>query len=129
MTPPIVIDSDILLEVTRGRNPSVIAQWRQLMNSEAQLLVSPISIAELWHGVQNQEVDALAALFEALTCMATDRNTGRLAGEYLNKYRKSNGLELADAFIAAATVLYRATLWTRNQKHYPMPEVTFYEYA
>jgi predicted nucleic acid-binding protein len=127
--PPIVIDSDILIEVTRGRNLGVITQWRKLMNSEVQLLVSPISIAELWQGIQNREVDALGTLFNSLGCLATDRTTGRLAGEYLSKYRKSNGLELADAFIAAGTVLHRATLWTQNQKHYPMPDVLFHEYA
>jgi predicted nucleic acid-binding protein len=28
--------------------------------------------------------------------------------------------------IAAAAVLNRASLWTRNRKHYPMKALTFY---
>ncbi len=28
--------------------------------------------------------------------------------------------------IAAAAVLHRADLWTRNRKHYPMKELSFY---
>jgi predicted nucleic acid-binding protein len=53
--------------------------------------------------------------------------TGRQAGEYLRKYRKSHGVELGDAPIASAATLYGATLWTRNRKHYPMEGLKFYD--
>ena len=49
------------------------------------------------------------------------------AGIYLNQYRKSHAVEVADALIAACAVGHRAELWTRNRKHYPMKEVSFFD--
>ena len=43
-----------------------------------------------------------------------------------DQYRKSHGLQITDALIAAAAVLNHAELWTRNRKHYPMKELSFY---
>jgi predicted nucleic acid-binding protein len=33
---------------------------------------------------------------------------------------------MSDSLIAATAVLNGAELWTRNRKHYPMKESTFY---
>lgn len=50
------------------------------------------------------------------------REIGRWAGDYLRRYRKSHGIDLGDALIAASAVVNNSTLWTRNLKHYPMQE-------
>jgi predicted nucleic acid-binding protein len=55
----------------------------------------------------------------------TDTVVGRRAGDYLQRYRKSHNVELADALIAASAVERNAMLWTRNRKHYPMKELVF----
>jgi predicted nucleic acid-binding protein len=65
-------------------------------------------------------------LLRALVCAPIDYETGRQAGDYLRHYRKSHGLQISDALIAAAAVLNRAQLWTRNRKHYPVKELSFY---
>jgi predicted nucleic acid-binding protein len=59
--------------------------------------------------------------------VSTEASVGRRAGEYLRRYRKSHAVELGDALIAAGAVASGGRLWTRNRKHYPMPELTFYE--
>ena len=41
-------DSDILIEVSRGRNADVVSRWINLSNSDAGVLYSPVSVAELW---------------------------------------------------------------------------------
>lgn len=46
-----------------------------------------------------------------------------IAGEYMNKYRKSHGINMADAIIAATARHVDVTLYTLNKKHYPMEEV------
>jgi predicted nucleic acid-binding protein len=56
-----------------------------------------------------------------------DAALGRQAGEYLRRYRKSHAVELGDALIAASAVANGAQLWTRNRKHYPLPELKFYD--
>ena len=73
------------------------------------------------------ESDALDKLFRALTCIPIDAEAGRQAGVYLRQYRRTHGVEIADALIAASAVANNADLWTRNRKHYPMSEVSFFE--
>jgi predicted nucleic acid-binding protein len=85
-----------------------------------------VTAAELWAGARPREHQALTNLFRVLLCAPIDGETGRQAGNYLHQYGKSHGLELGDALIAAAALLNDAELWTRNRKHYPMKELSFY---
>ena len=122
----VLVQSDILIEVSRGRDQSVIAQWTELSTADAVLLYSAISVAELWAGARSNEHIALENLFRALTCIPVDAQVGRRAGDYLLKYRKSHGVELGGAVIGASSVMNNARLWTRNRKHYPMKELSFF---
>jgi hypothetical protein len=123
----ILVDSDILIEVSRARDASVVSRWVELSTSDALILFSPVTAAELWAGARPAESAALEALFEALVCVPADAAVSRRAGEYLRRYRKSHGVELGDALIAGTAVVSGAMLWTRNRKHYPMTELTFYD--
>jgi predicted nucleic acid-binding protein len=118
----VLIDSDILIEVARGRDHVVLEKWAELAQSGDVVLCSPVSMAELWQGARPKEHKALGDLFRALTCAPVDAETGKQAGEYSRVYN----VELRDALIAAAAVQNRATLWTCNRKHYPMKGLTFY---
>jgi hypothetical protein len=60
-------------------------------------------------------------------CTPIDDAVGHQAGTYLRLYRRSHGVEVADALIAAGAVATGAELWTRNRKHYPMKEIVFFE--
>jgi predicted nucleic acid-binding protein len=48
------------------------------------------------------------------------------AGEYLRIFAKSHHVELGDALIAATVSIHNLDLWTRNRRHYPMKDVSFY---
>jgi predicted nucleic acid-binding protein len=122
----VLVDSDIVIEVCRERDRDVLSKWRELGQSESAILYSPVTAAELWTGARPREHDALTNLFRTLLCVPIDYETGRQAGNYLHQYRKSHGVEISDALIAAAAVMNRAQLWTRNRKHYPMKELSFY---
>jgi hypothetical protein len=123
----VLVDSDILIEVSRGRNAEIVSKWMDLSNSDAAVLYSPVMVAELWAGARPNEHEALNNLFRALTCIPIDEESGRQAGIYLRQYRKSHGIEVADALIAAGAVANKAELWTRNRKHYPMKGVSFFD--
>src|SRR5438105_1289098 len=111
----VLVDSDILIEVSRGRDAAIVSKWLNLSNVDAVVLYSPVSVAELWAGARPKEHDALNNLFRALTCTGIDQEAGRQAGAYLRQYRQSHGVEVADAFIAASAVANQAQLWTRNR--------------
>lgn len=123
----VFVDSDILIEVSRGKNADIVSKWMNLSNADAAVLYSPISVAELWAGARPNEYEVLDHLFQALTCMPIDEATGRLAGLYLRQYRRSHNVEVADALIAASAIGSKAELWTRNRKHYPMKEISFFD--
>jgi predicted nucleic acid-binding protein len=123
----VLVDSDILIEVSRGKNAAVIAKWVALSNSDAAVLYSPISVAELWAGARPKEHDFLNNLFRALTCVPINEQTGHLAGAYLRLYSRSHSVEVADAFIAASAASSGAKLWTQNHKHFPMKEISFFD--
>ena len=122
----VLVDSDILIEVSRGRDSGIVSQWTELSRSDAAILYSSVSVAELRAGARPSEHEALKNLFRALTCVDIDAEVGRQAGDYLRQYPKSHGVELGDALVAASAVSRSATLWTRNRKHYPMKELAFY---
>jgi predicted nucleic acid-binding protein len=122
----VLVDSDVLIEVSRGRDQEILAKWEELARSEHRVLYSPVTAAELWAGARPREHKALNNLFRALLCVPIDGETGRRAGDYLRDYRKSHSVELGDALIAATAVLNNAELWMRNRKHYPMRDVSFY---
>lgn len=122
----VFIDSDVLIEVSRGRDKDLVSRWLSLSRSDDTIMYSPVTAAELWAGARPREHEALTNLFRALLCVPLDYETGRLAGDYLRRYGKSHGVELGDGLIGAAAHLNGAALWTRNRKHYPMPELLFY---
>ena len=122
----VLIDSDVLIEVLRGTDAEIIEKWTALANSSDTVLCSPVSVAELWHGARPREHTTIAKLFGALSCVPIDAQTGQRAGAYFREYHKSHAVELGDALIAAAAAQHRASLWTRNRKHYPMHSPAFY---
>src|SRR5580704_9806918 len=98
----VLVDSDILIEVSRGRNTDLVSQWIELGRRDDAILYSPVSAAELWAGARPSEHEAIDNLFRALMCVPIDAAMGQQAGDYLKRYRKSHAVELGDALIAAA---------------------------
>lgn len=122
----ILIDSDILIGVARGRDALLLARWAELSGSDAALACSPVTVAEMWQGPRPREYTALQALFKALTCVPIGPEIGRRAGDYLRQFAKSHPVELADALIAPTASIHDLALWTRNRKHYPMKDCRFF---
>ena len=122
----VFVDTDVLIEVLRGRNPAITEIWQRLAASQVAVLISPVTIAEVGAGARPSEKGAIARMFAPLICVPIDALIGHRAGEYLFRYAKSHNIEIGDALIAASAVQSNAALWTRNRKHYPMPQVAMY---
>lgn len=122
----ILLDSDIVIEVLRARDAAVLSKWTALVGSSSAIFFSPVTAAEVWAGARPNEHKAISRFFHPLTCAPANLNTGQLAGEFLRQFSKSHSLDVADALIAATAFQNQAALWTRNRKHYPMTNLTFY---
>ena len=122
----VLVDSDVLIEVTRNRNSDLLARWLELGASDDVVLYSPVTAAELWAGALPREEKPLRELFRALDCAPIDEAVGTRAGAYLRQYRRSHSVQMGDALIAASAVENEAALWTRNRKHFPMKEIVFF---
>ena len=121
----ILVDSDILIEVSRGKDRLILERWNALANSDSALFCSPVTVAEIWHGARANEHAVLKSLFAAVPCITIDLEIGVVAGGYMREYWKSHRVELGDALIAATATTHKLDLWTRNRKHYPMKALTF----
>ena len=123
---PILIDSDVLIEVSRQRDEPILHRWFALSDASDSILCSPVTVAEIWYGGRPSEQSVLEALFRAILCVPIGYEIGHRAGQYLARFSKSHSLELGDALIAATASIHGAALWTRNRKHYPMKGISFY---
>ena len=86
-----------------------------------------VALAEIHAGIRPGEEPLTEAFFEARGEVILNARVGRRAGSYLARYRKSHGVEIVDALVAAAAATSGLRLWTLNRKHYPMADITFYD--
>jgi predicted nucleic acid-binding protein len=105
----------------------VLAVARALEESGVPTYCTPIASAEIYAGIRAGEEPMTQAFFETRGEVVIDATIGRRAGAYLTRYARSHGVELADALVAAAASIAGLHLWTLNRKHYPMPDLRFYE--
>jgi predicted nucleic acid-binding protein len=122
----VLLDSDIAIEILRARGQAILSQWNALALENAEVFFSPVTAAEIWAGARASEFKGISRFFQPLTCIPIGHEIGRFAGDLLRQFAGSHGLRIGDALIAATAVHYQAALWTRNRKHYPMPQITFY---
>jgi len=119
----VLLDTDILIEVLRQRDAAILAQWRRITGGTEPVLYTPVTAAELWHGLRQGEEEAVSKMLETLTCVPLDAEIGRRAGGYLRQFHRSHGLDIGDALIAATAAVHGCGLWTRNRRHYPMKDI------
>ena len=122
----VLYDSDVIIEILRGR-PGVTQAAHALEASGVPTYCTPISTAEIYAGIRPGEEGLATAFLRSRGELILDGTVGRRAGNYLAKYTTSHGVQIADALIAAAASTTGLALWTLNKRHYPMPDLDFYE--
>ena len=121
----ILLDSDVIIAWLRGYAPFAELIPR-LLEEGNSLVWTPVSVAEIFAGARKGEENQLENLFLVLEALNLSPEIGRKAGNYLNAYSRSHGVELGDALIAAAAYFNKIPLWTLNRKHYPMKDIVFF---
>lgn len=123
----IVLDTDIIIWLLRN-NEIYTDAFIDAQSHGSLFLLSPIVSAEIYAGAFKKEYPTIEQLFSFFEPLVLDNDTGKIAGEYANKYRKSHHtISLEDYFLAATATREKAMLWTGNRKHYPMSDIAFYE--
>jgi predicted nucleic acid-binding protein len=115
----VLLDSDIIIDILRGR-AGTVAELSRLETEGVATYTCAVSVAEIFAGVRAGEEARTEAFFEARGELTIDGATGRRAGVYLARYARTHGVEIADALIGAAAATARLHLWTGNARHYPM---------
>jgi len=115
----VIVDTDILIWILRGRE-DIIRKFQELVEeTNGEIYLTPIQVAEIYAGARPTELPKIEKFLDSFEVLDLNREIGKIAGQIVNKYGKSHGVKLADAFIAASAEYYNCKLWTLNIKHYP----------
>jgi predicted nucleic acid-binding protein len=120
----VVIDSDILIELEKGR---VSVEDIISKREDEEFFISVISVSELLHGVNRAKapqtrmkrssfVEGVIAAFPTLQIdQQTARMHSKIFSELIEKGKKP---DLHDSWIAASCIAYGFTLITSNKRHF-----------
>jgi predicted nucleic acid-binding protein len=122
----VLLDTNVIIEILRKRR-AVFEALTALEGSGVRTYTCAVSAAEVWVGLLPGEHPYAEGFFGGRGEVLMDGAMGRRAGAYLARYRRTHGLDLPDALIAAAATTTGLWLWTLNRRHFPMPDVRFYE--
>ncbi|MEK7807358.1 MAG: type II toxin-antitoxin system VapC family toxin [Chloroflexota bacterium] len=112
-----LLDTDVAIEYLRDRQEAI----DYLESREGSLLISALTVAELYAGVRGErEQHHLEQFLDAFEVLPVSQEVGRIGGLFRRNYGSTHGTGLVDALIGATAQLYRATLVTFNARHYPM---------
>lgn len=120
-----LLDSDVIIAWLRGYDP-IARLIPELLQKGEVLAWTPVSVAEIFARVRKGEERQVENLFLVLEPLSLSAAMGRKAGQYLRAHSRSHGVELADAFLAAAAHSEGIPLWTLKRKHYPMRDIQFF---
>ncbi|MCS6909348.1 MAG: type II toxin-antitoxin system VapC family toxin [Anaerolineales bacterium] len=120
---PKVIDTDILIDHFHRVPQATDFIQSELLTGET-LIISAVTVAEVLAGVRPGEEEATEALLSLFQALAIDETIARIAGGYLNRYSRTNRIDLGDALVAATARATGSALFTCNVRHYPMPDIS-----
>lgn len=116
---PYLIDSDVLIDVSRGK-----AVAREYVDALPEGWgISQVSALELIVGARdNRDLREIDTFLAAWVIIPLRSSTGTRAYKLLKQYAKSHGLHVFDSLVAATAMEERLTLLTKNRRHFGMIE-------
>ncbi len=113
-----VADSDVLIDVLRGRSPVAERMARELQAGSVATTAG--SVFELMSGARTQRERArIERLLGPMAILPFDHAAGLAAAEVRRVLEKSGtGIGMADYQIAGICLSRQTPLWTRNRSHF-----------
>ncbi|MFA7241028.1 MAG: type II toxin-antitoxin system VapC family toxin [Sulfuricellaceae bacterium] len=122
----LVLDTDIVIHLLK-KQPLTVARFIGLLEAQTVFLLSPVVVAEIYAGAFEREHKEIETLFGFCKRIGIDGETGRQAGRYARRYRKTyQDISLEDYLLAAGAQQNCCPLWTGNRKHYPMDDIALF---
>lgn len=121
-----LIDTNILIDHLKGR-PEARACLQECLQQKLKMACSVITRIELLSGMRPEEEHLLELFLSGFDKIEVTDTIAGTAGKYLNQYRKSHGINMAEAIIAATAQHAGLKLYTLNVNHYPMDEIEVYK--
>ena len=111
-----MVDTDILIDAAKGIDGAA-----EFLESLRSWSISAVTAMEFVVGARNpQEASQIDKFLEQTAIVPLAAEIGEFAYELLKQHCRTHGLRVFDAIIAATAVLTRATLATRNRRHFRM---------
>jgi len=117
-----LFNTNILIDYLKGK-PEAASLLDRCLQEGQILTCSLITKVELLSGARQGEEQILQDLLDAFNRIGLDDSIAEAAGHYMRLYRKSHGINTADAIIAASALVRGAALYTLNDKHFPMNDI------
>jgi predicted nucleic acid-binding protein len=121
-----LVDTNVIIHVLRdqkGRRNLL----KQLLEQDHLLASCPITITEVYAGMNQKEQNKTSELMNSLQFLPTTVQIAEQAGLLKRDYgRKGVTLSLPDATIAATAIANGCTLLTENSKDFPMPDLALH---
>lgn len=118
-----LLDTDILSEIMRARNPRIVQQVADYKAQYGNLTISAITVMEVikgFHKVGRQDaVDRFAQSLQTIEILVFDKACAEIAGRiYADLENQGQPIGRADPMIAAVAVKNDLVLITGNTDHY-----------
>lgn len=120
----VLLDTDIIINILKDHKKTV--DILQSSINDHSFYISPIVWMETYKGIRKGEEKKILKLLNFFECLNINNETGLIAGNLLNKFSKSHGLEEIDAFVAAIAQHNKCQLFTYNKKHFRMLDVDLF---
>jgi len=121
------IDSDILIWHLRGDIQALKFLKKIRNDKEYELCTGALQRAEVVFFMREEEKQDTLLFLTMFETIPVDQQVVDLAAEMYRKWNPGYGVDINDAFLAATAILKGGVIYTKNKKHYPMPEIRVYK--
>jgi tRNA(fMet)-specific endonuclease VapC len=114
----ILADTDVLIDFLEGKDPGASRIAEELQ--KGALYTTVISRFEMLSGSKGpKQIESVRQLLESVKILALDVPAADRAAEVRRRLeQKGQGIGMADSLIAGIALEHKATLLTRNHRHY-----------
>ena len=126
----VLLDTDTLSEIMRGRDSNIVQKAREYLKTHGQFRISIITRYEILRGLKAKQAFRQIALFEercrkSVVYPLIDDMIVKASAIYAYLYNQGLLISDADILIASTALVHNLTLITRNLEHFNrIPDLT-----